>query len=41
MLHQLAKEDFPAVDGYVEIPDRPGLGVTIDEDFVKEYRVAF
>ena len=33
MLHELALEDFPVVDGYVEIPDRPGLGVTVDEDF--------
>lgn len=39
MLHHLAKEDFQAVDGYVEIPNRPGLGVTIDDDFVAEYRV--
>ena len=39
MLHQLAKEDFTVSDGYIEIPDRPGLGVTIDEDFVREYRV--
>jgi len=30
------KEDFPVEDGEVEIPDRPGLGITIDEDFVKE-----
>src|SRR5690606_23927347 len=39
MLHELAVEKFPVVDGYVEIPDRPGLGVTIDEDFVAKYRV--
>jgi L-alanine-DL-glutamate epimerase-like enolase superfamily enzyme len=38
MLHELALEDFPVVDGYVEIPDRPGLGVTIDEGFVARYR---
>jgi L-alanine-DL-glutamate epimerase-like enolase superfamily enzyme len=38
MLHELAVEDFPVVEGYVEIPDRPGLGVTIDEDFVARYR---
>ena len=39
MLHELAVEKFPVVDGHVEIPDRPGLGVTIDEDFVAKYRV--
>jgi L-alanine-DL-glutamate epimerase-like enolase superfamily enzyme len=38
MLHELAVEDFLVVDGYVEIPDRPGLGVTIDEAFVAGYR---
>ena len=36
LLHDLVEEDFPVVDGHVEIPDRPGLGVTIDADFVKE-----
>jgi L-alanine-DL-glutamate epimerase-like enolase superfamily enzyme len=39
MLHELAIEDFPVVDGHIEIPDRPGLGVTIDEAFVERYRV--
>jgi L-alanine-DL-glutamate epimerase-like enolase superfamily enzyme len=39
MLHELALEDFPVVDGYVEIPDRPGLGVTVDEAFVARHRV--
>ena len=38
MLHELAVEDFPVVEGCVEIQDRPGLGVTIDEDFVDRYR---
>ena len=40
MLHELAHEDFTVVDGHLEIPDRPGLGLTIDEDFVSRYRVA-
>jgi L-alanine-DL-glutamate epimerase-like enolase superfamily enzyme len=39
MLHELALEDFPVVDGMIEIPDRPGLGVTIDERFVPRHRV--
>jgi L-alanine-DL-glutamate epimerase-like enolase superfamily enzyme len=39
MLHELAIEDFPVEDGQIEIPDRPGLGVTIDEAFVERYRV--
>jgi L-alanine-DL-glutamate epimerase-like enolase superfamily enzyme len=39
MLHELAEETFPVVDGEVEIPDRPGLGVTVRQAFVDEYRV--
>ena len=39
MLHELGEEDFKVIDGYIEIPDRPGLGVTINEDFVNKYRV--
>ena len=38
MLHELAEEDFTVVDGMLEIPDRPGLGVTIDEAFAARYR---
>lgn len=40
MLHGLAVEDFTVEDGHIAIPDRPGLGVTIDEDFVARYRVS-
>jgi D-galactarolactone cycloisomerase len=25
-------------DGYLEIPDRPGLGVTLDEEKLKRFR---
>ncbi len=39
LLHGLVEEEFKAVDGMIEIPDRPGLGVTIDEDFVRKYSV--
>jgi L-alanine-DL-glutamate epimerase-like enolase superfamily enzyme len=40
MLHELGEEDFMVVDGHIEIPDRPGLGVTINNDFVEKYRVS-
>jgi L-alanine-DL-glutamate epimerase-like enolase superfamily enzyme len=40
MLFELAEEAPVSVDGMVEIPDRPGLGVTINEDFVKRYTVS-
>jgi L-alanine-DL-glutamate epimerase-like enolase superfamily enzyme len=39
MLHELAIENFPVIEGHIEIPDRPGLGVTIDEAFVERYRL--
>ena len=34
LLHDLAEESFEVVDGMIAIPDRPGLGVTIDEEFL-------
>ena len=39
LLHELAVEDFLVIDGELEVPDRPGLGVTIDEKFVNKFRV--
>ncbi|MBI4082460.1 MAG: mandelate racemase/muconate lactonizing enzyme family protein [Candidatus Lambdaproteobacteria bacterium] len=35
----MAREALTVQDGEIEIPDRPGLGVTIDEDFVRKYTV--
>lgn len=32
--HDLTHEKVRATDGWIEVPDRPGLGVTLDEDFV-------
>ncbi len=40
MLHELAVEDFTVDDGTLEIPERAGLGVTIDESFAARYRVS-
>ncbi len=37
MLHDLVEEDFPVVDGQVEIPDRPGLGITVRESFLQQH----
>jgi L-alanine-DL-glutamate epimerase-like enolase superfamily enzyme len=37
LLHELVHEKFPVVDGQLEIPDRPGLGITVDEDFIRRY----
>jgi L-alanine-DL-glutamate epimerase-like enolase superfamily enzyme len=36
----MAHETFTVTDGTIEIPDRPGLGVSIDEAFVQRHTVA-
>ncbi|HIA18174.1 MAG TPA: mandelate racemase/muconate lactonizing enzyme family protein [Planctomycetaceae bacterium] len=38
--HQLTVETLQAEDGWMIVPDRPGLGVTLDEDFINSYRIA-
>ena len=38
--HELTHEKIQAVDGYMIVPDRPGLGVTLDEDFVRRYLIS-
>jgi len=38
--HELTHEKIQSKNGWIEIPDRPGLGVTLDEGFVKKYLVA-
>jgi L-alanine-DL-glutamate epimerase-like enolase superfamily enzyme len=37
---KLTKETFDVIDGFVSVPEVPGLGVTIDEAIVEQYRVA-
>jgi len=39
MRHELTREKVEAVNGWMIVPDGPGLGVTLNEDFVKEYLV--
>lgn len=39
MLHELAVEDFTVDGGMLDIPERSGLGVTIDETFVARHRM--
>jgi L-rhamnonate dehydratase len=29
-----------AADGWIDVPDAPGLGVTLNEDFVRRHLVA-
>lgn len=38
--HGLTQERVAAVEGMIEVPDRPGLGVTLDEEFVRAHLVA-
>jgi len=38
--HELTHEKVQAVDGWISPPDRPGLGVTINEEFVKSTLIA-
>lgn len=38
--HELTHEKVQAVDGWITVPDRPGLGVTLDEDFVKRFLIS-
>jgi D-galactarolactone cycloisomerase len=39
LLNDLTDEGFDLVDGYVTAPDRPGLGLTLRRDFVREITV--
>ncbi|MEX0726882.1 MAG: mandelate racemase/muconate lactonizing enzyme family protein [Planctomycetaceae bacterium] len=38
--HQLTIEPMEAENGWLTVPDGPGLGVTLDEEFVKKHLVA-
>ena len=40
MRHELTQEKFQAKDGWITVPDGPGLGITLNDEFVKKYRVA-
>ena len=39
MIHDLVEERFAVEDGQLAIPDRPGLGITVREDFVRRHAV--
>jgi L-alanine-DL-glutamate epimerase-like enolase superfamily enzyme len=39
LLHDLIEESFPVSDGLIEVPDRPGLGITVREDFLQKHAV--
>lgn len=37
--HELVKNKVPVNNGKVTVPDTAGLGIVLNEDFIKEYRV--
>jgi L-alanine-DL-glutamate epimerase-like enolase superfamily enzyme len=39
LLHDLVEEAFPVQEGLIEIPDRPGLGITVRDDFLAAHTV--
>ncbi|WP_434361366.1 mandelate racemase/muconate lactonizing enzyme family protein [Parasalinivibrio latis] len=39
LIHDLIEESFTVVNGKIDIPERPGLGITVREDYVKKYSV--
>ena len=39
MRHKLINECYEPVDGYINVPDKPGLGITLNDDIVERYRV--
>ncbi len=40
LLNNLCSPKIEMADGFIPIPDKPGLGVEVDEDMVARYRVA-
>jgi L-rhamnonate dehydratase len=36
---ELTKQKMPVVDGYVNVPEEPGLGVDLNEEVIERYRV--
>ena len=33
----IAKQPFEVVDGYIAVPDTPGIGIDLDEDALAKY----
>lgn len=39
LLNSLCHEKINLVDGYIPVPEGPGLGVTVDEEVIEKYRI--
>ncbi|NRA38975.1 MAG: mandelate racemase/muconate lactonizing enzyme family protein, partial [Planctomycetes bacterium] len=37
--HELAEETYAAHDGWIVPPDKPGLGITLNEDLIEKYKI--
>ena len=40
MRHELTLEKIQANDGWIAVPDGPGLGISLNEEFVRKYLVS-
>jgi L-alanine-DL-glutamate epimerase-like enolase superfamily enzyme len=36
---ELTRERLPIVDGWVDVPDKPGLGIELDPEILERYAV--
>jgi len=36
---EVTKQKMPVVDGYVEVPESPGLGIDLNEETIERYQV--
>jgi L-alanine-DL-glutamate epimerase-like enolase superfamily enzyme len=39
LMRKLVRNLSPLVDGYVPVPQGPGLGIELDENVIEEFRV--
>src|SRR5262249_32875708 len=39
LLHDRVEEDFGVKEGMIEVSDRPGLGITVRENFLQKHAV--
>jgi L-alanine-DL-glutamate epimerase-like enolase superfamily enzyme len=39
LLHDLVEKAFPVQGGEIQVPDRPGLGITVREAFLADHTV--
>lgn len=35
---EIVRDDIPAVNGYAKVPDKPGLGIEVDDKAIEKYR---